>query len=1794
MLTLTQRKLFMIQIKFFMILTIFIVVTFVTMGQVKVVDIKKDGSNSSYTLQFGSREIIKGFDQESGNPIIGFESFDTSDSLYEVSIPKQDIFISLPSTDEITWSYSSPQIEKKLGLFSNYLITTEEMSTPSRDKKESIEFKGYLWLGNYYCAHFTVEQYSFSPAGVYEKINSITLSLKTQVAYPTVSNDSPSGVVNSEIINISEAVDLSKYKNIPDQIRNNQEWIDFNADYAKLKLNQNGVYRITYTDLVSSGFSMSNFETNNLAMLNKGITVPINFIGDNDNIFEDGEYVEFVGLENPGDPDFDKISIGEESYKEYKNRYSDTSVYWLTSKINSTHWVEKINTSAISVTDTLEYHNRYIHVESNPWHDYSELNLVVRQHPKWNKNQTWVLGQMYPGNFTYTLSAPDLYTKILDSVVFKLKVQSFASSITNNAHTISVKVNNGSRTYDSIPFNRFEQKVVSVAIPSTEAIKGSNNFVATFHSNGSSVNGLMHDWYSFSYPQLLTLVKDTLQFKVPQTFDSKKVLVKINGAVSGGEYIIYHQVGNRIRKLDYTISGTNLLFKDTLFAGSTYFVFRTEKVKKPQVIENTKITNLSAPRNADVVILTHKKFVIKAKEYGDYLKIQNGLEPLVVDVEDVYNQFSYGVFNPDAIKDFLIAANTNYGTKPKSLLIIGDATYDYYGNKTRYQGAPRTHNWVPSYGEPVSDYWFVIWDSTGALIPQMSVGRLPVNSNAELDQYFNRRKNYDETPFSEWNKRFLLFSSGNPSNASEILQLRAINEGLIQNFINPAPIGGTANHLYKTTNPNSNFGPYTDDEVSRMIKESGLVISYVGHSGTQIWDNGITDPLQLEAEGNNAPLISDFGCSTGKFAEPDIRAFAEQFLSNSGSQAIGYIGNTSLGFTTTSTVFPPLFFEQLKNSPNSTLGEMHTAAKIKMLQQYGRTGSYEIFTYTNTLFSDPTLQLRIPSKPNLSLRPNAIRINASKITDETDSVSVGIIFDNLGRADSGNYVYKLEHFVNEELFETKTFFSAIPLSKDSVSLFLKTKGKTGNHKLIVTADPDNLLSEIVETDNQITFTFFVATNNIRSSQVVNEQSTISDKFVFINPSYQNDGDSLFVKLVNNSNILINDVYSGTADSIFNVMSLLPIDLYKRNNLSYRYKLLDGRELNGVFSPYYGGFSGYLFQDSVSKRSALTSNLEFTNGEFTLGLIPHKLSLVSAGFYAGSYAIISANGVNYAFQNELDGIFIAQFTRNSLSYLGGVRIGYWENPSAFNPAVQNYLASISDTVIVAMAHGGAGFYGANQQTLDAIRNFGSNQIQNLGFRYSWAMIGRKGLAPGTALEGIKAPYDGVVQLDSVIYETVKQGEIEFPAIGPSYSWKDINFDYSIGGKAGLRLDIFGSSEKISYDSLTSIQVNSNAYDLSFIDASKYPYLKLKATLTRESSADSVILRSLSTTTIPFPELVLNNRSISLTKKTLVSIDEGKPASVANDTVRVGEEIVFKYTVSNAGLEPASNVKVRVNKIIEPDTREVLDERSIRTLNPLEKKYYTYYYNTTPDMGRVISFEVVVDADSTVRELYEDNNTFVVPLFVKKDTTQPVINVSIDGRDILPEEIVPSNPLIRVEMADETLVPIQDSSSIAVFLNGKKISSADGLKLVYNASNPKVIAEYQPILPDGDYELKIVGKNAIGTLADTTGQTRTFKVMNEPKVLDVYNYPNPMQENTSFTFKLTQVPDEFVIRIYTIAGRLIKEIPLSPSQLKVDFNSIPWDGRDQDGDEIANGTYLYTIQMVKGDKRELITNKIAVVR
>ena len=247
------------------------------------------------------------------------------------------------------------------------------------------------------------------------------------------------------------------------------------------------------------------------------------------------------------------------------------------------------------------------------------------------------------------------------------------------------------------------------------------------------------------------------------------------------------------------------------------------------------------------------------------------------------------------------------------------------------------------------------------------------------------------------------------------------------------------------------------------------------------------------------------------------------------------------------------------------------------------------------------------------------------------------------------------------------------------------------------------------------------------------------------------------------------------------------------------------------------------------------------------------------------------------------------------------------------------------------------------------------------------------------------------------------------------------------------------------------------------------------------------------------------------------------------------------------------------------------------------------------------EIRVLAQLSGQEYFTFNNITQNSFYVSRDSINPSFNITFDGKEIINGDIISSEPEVVITLEDNSPLPLDSTYFTIVHTenNVPKVLNVPGPDITYDYTpypNSRAVITWKPKLADGRHILEVLAKDASGNFFDSTSSRSVFNVYNNPDLLQVYNYPNPFSDNTYFTFELRGVipPEEFKIKIFTVAGRLIKEMSIPPAALQIGFNKILWDGRDQDGDEVANGLYFYKILSKHGDEVKTVTQKLAKVK
>jgi hypothetical protein len=1055
----------------------------------------------------------------------------------------------------------------------------------------------------------------------------------------------------------------------------------------------------------------------------------------------------------------------------------------------------------------------------------------------------------------------------------------------------------------------------------------------------------------------------------------------------------------------------------------------------------------------------------------------------------------------------------------------------------------------------------------------MYVGRLPAKNEAEVLHYLNKHTKYLSDPFNIWNKSYFLLSGG--SNASEKQIGKNINDNLRVNYIQNSPTGGYVGQLYATENPRTNFGPFPQEYIDSVFSNGGIIVSYIGHSGTKIWDNGIENVNDLKNKYDKYPLINDFGCSTAKFAEFDITSFSEEFVNGLDGDAIAYEGNSCLGFTSTSYTFPQLYFQKLLKENINTTGIAHLSAKIKLLEDYGYNETNKLFILCNTLIGDPILNLKIPEKPNLTINQDDVVI-PSYLDDNLDSITVVINYKNLGLVDSSQFNIKIEDRLNNQLIFESILRNAIPLNDKTFNINIPVKSRSGEHNLKITLDNLNEVDELYENDNSVTIPFIVLTTSVRAIVADSLKIINNEKLTFLNSVKKPSIDSILIKVSDNPDFMSESAYKIKFDSIITPFVFPNLLSGKR----YWYKTSFTSSPQTTFEENSFVFNdsikyNFAFIDSNSIEGFQFQSMSFEGGGIRLNDRFIPLIIRSAGFEPGGIAKISLDGIDYAENSQGCGhhiVIIDEATRQFEDYRW---FNFWNDPNNYQ-AYYNYLLSIPDNKLVAISIGGeCGGYNTSQELKDILHQFGSLYIDSVGWGTSWILLGKKNAPQGSVPEAFST--SGPVEFDTTFFSKTLLGWFETSKINNSDNWKTLSI-YVDSMDNYNQIKVKPIIHNPMADTLTELTLNNNILDISNLNYQNINELSFNFSVAANTDGSTPIVKSVKVDYDLVPELATNYQVVS----------------VLADTLTVGENVDLNFSVYNVGESKADSFTVSVDLINDDNSRENIFSQKLDSLSANGKSYFNLSYNTSTASGSK-SFLINIDSFNSVRELFEDNNFFTVPFYIKADTTVPTLKLTIDGNDILDGEYISAKPDIHIELSDYSLLPVTDPNSVLVFLNDEEIPNDTSIiNYDFSTTNPKVVVDYNPELEDGEYTLKVLWKNTNGEIVDSSGVQKTFLISSEAKIMDVYNYPNPTKGETHFTFRLTQLPEEIKIKIYTIAGRLIREMQLSSSELRYDFNKIYWDGKDQDGDQIANGVYLYKVIMKAGDKTEDVTQKLAIVR
>ncbi|MBK7560035.1 MAG: hypothetical protein IPI68_00585 [Chitinophagaceae bacterium] len=892
------------------------------------------------------------------------------------------------------------------------------------------------------------------------------------------------------------------------------------------------------------------------------------------------------------------------------------------------------------------------------------------------------------------------------------------------------------------------------------------------------------------------------------------------------------------------------------------------------------------------------------------------------------------------------------------------------------------------------------------------------------------------------------------------------------------------------------------------------------------------------------------------------------------------------------------------------------------------------------LHGDPALKMNSFPKPDYAIESQMVKISPSFISVAESSFNVNASFMNIGRAIDKNIVVEIKRTyadLSSVIVRRDTIPGIRYLDSLSYTIPIDVIRDKGLNKITITVDADNTVDELYETNNSITKEFFIYEDEIRpvypyNFAIINKQGIkfqastanpfspsrqytmeidTTDQF---NSPYKTTRTAISTGGVIefNPSITFTDstVYYWrvspvpvTGQPVWNYASFVYLPNHDEGfNQSHYFQHLKSSTNNINLIPNRKWVFDSLYQNLFVRNTIFpeggTQQAEFTisvNGSAYIGggcnynavilnvfnpntLLPWANSFTASG---GLYESLPQTcgprrGLNFEYS-----YYDTAGRRKMMNFLNNVvPDGYYvvargnipssiPSPPAFPDVWRN------DTV----------YYGPGNSLYHVFKNQGFAILDSFNRPKTWIFTYKKND------QGFFQPLYTMAEtifdkltLNVNIKTLDSAGFIESPLLGIAKRWKMLKWRGTTIPDPQpvdtVKLSIVGvdlqGQETVLVDGLDLYQQD---YDLSFISAADYPYLKLRL----------------------FSKDILNLTPYQLSywRVTYDLVPEGAIAPniylKTKDSLDIGEPLDFKIAFKNISEVPFDSLKVKM---------VITDKNNVPHIIPIPRKRPLATVgnaNDTLQLGALIktvnfagnnTLYIEANSDNDQPEQYHFNNFAYRNIYIKPDSLNPLLDVTFDGVHILNRDIVSSKPDIIVKLKDEARWLVLDDTSLLTL----QVRYPDGrLRRYYfsndtlrftpagQAPNPDNTAtvSFRPYFTvDGEYEMIITGKDKSNNKAGNIEYRVIFEVINKPMISNMLNYPNPFTSSTAFVFTVTgsEVPQNIKIEIMTITGKIVREITkdeLGPLHIGRNITEFKWDGTDQYGQKLANGIYLYRV-------------------
>ncbi|MFQ3333336.1 MAG: hypothetical protein ACI8ZH_001237, partial [Flavobacteriales bacterium] len=675
--------------------------------------------------------------------------------------------------------------------------------------------------------------------------------------------------------------------------------------WFKITTNKSGVYKLDYSSILSLGVAVNDLQISSIKLYGNGggmlpklnsdfrhndlVENAINIYDSNNNgVFENGDYILFYGQS----PHIWKYNTQSSLFKHETHLFSDEVNYFLTTDNQSFGKRIEQKQALQNPTKTIASFNAF------SFHELELENLI-------HSGKEW-FGERFnsQNSQSFDFSFPNL------EMTFPVTVKTAVAARSLNPSVFSVAVNSDPLQTISVQniVTTYATEYAKTSSKTSEYIASSSNLSIDIEYS-STDNGAL-SWLNYievNARRKLKMSGNSLLFRDAASIGNEVASFELSNANAG---ISVWDVTDptSVVEMPILINANEFSFNDSINELHEYIAFNSSAYLTPSIVGEVANQNLhNTPIDVEYVIVSHPNFLIPAERLANFHQEKDDMPSIVVTPQQIYNEFSSGVQDVSAIRDFLRFLYKIPNSKLKYVLLFGDGSYDpknRVADNTNfiptYQSLNSTH---PTLSYVTDDYFGLLDDNEGEFnndLVDIGIGRFPASTLSQANVLVDKvEQYYTKESFGSWRNDIAFIADDGDANDgnTHMWQADSLANIVANNYrninINKIYLD---NYLQEST-PGGPRSEATQNAINNRVDKGALLINYTGHGGQLGWtQERILELNQIQSWDNisNLPLFMTATCNFSSFDNPEQTSAGEYLLINPYGGAIALLSTTRL------------------------------------------------------------------------------------------------------------------------------------------------------------------------------------------------------------------------------------------------------------------------------------------------------------------------------------------------------------------------------------------------------------------------------------------------------------------------------------------------------------------------------------------------------------------------------------------------------------------------------------------------------------------------------------------------------------------------------------------------------------------------------------------------------------------------------------------------------------------------------------------------------------------------------------